>query len=75
MFVVMVKSLQKSEKYIARVGSSLNSKHARLERPARNKHYSLLQTFVNYRCKFFITLGPDVIMLSVVTSKVCIVCL
>jgi len=38
---------------------SLTHQHeTKLERPARDKHSSLLDTFVNYRCKRFMTLGP-----------------
>ncbi len=39
---------------------ALNCKHwTRLERLARNKHSSLLQKFVNYGQRSFITLGPE----------------
>ncbi len=41
-----------------RVGSGPTRKHqARLEKPARDKHSSLLQTFANYRCKKFYNIG------------------
>ncbi len=43
------------------VGSSHNQEHdTRLGRLARDKHSSLLRTFVNYGSKNFITLGRDV---------------
>ena len=32
----------------------------RMERPDRDKHSSLIQTFVNYIRNFFTLLGPDV---------------
>ncbi len=56
MFVVKSGAFQKAEepkRCLTLVGSSLNCKHkARLKRPARDKHSSLLQTFVNYICIF-----------------------
>jgi hypothetical protein len=40
----------------SRVALGLNHKHlTRLERPAKDKHSSLLQTVINYGCKSFIT--------------------
>ncbi len=49
-----------------RVGSSPTSKHqTRLKRLAKDKHSSLLRTFVNYVRKKFCNIGPSVIKLFV----------
>ncbi len=50
-------------------GSMLTCKHqTRLERLARDKHSSLLRTFVNYGRKSFIILGPRNAMKSFVRN-------
>ncbi len=47
------------EKCFTGVGSGLPHKHrARLERFIRDKHTSMLQTFVNYNWKRFYNIGP-----------------
>jgi hypothetical protein len=50
----------KARRCSSAIGSGITRKHlARLEKPARGKHSSLLLMLVNYcRKKFFNTLGP-----------------
>ncbi len=62
MFEGKARSLPKSgapERYLNQVRCSLTCKHyTGMERLARNKHSSFLQTFVNYTCKKFYNIGP-----------------
>ncbi len=62
MFVGKARSFPYSvsfERDLTLVGSGLASKHlVRLEKLARDKHSTLLQFFLNYGRKNFITLGP-----------------
>ncbi len=47
------------ERCFAQVGFGLSHKHeGGLERFAGDKHFNLLQAFVNYRYKKFYTIGP-----------------
>jgi len=53
------------------VGSGLTNQHlTRLEKLARGKHSSLLQKFVKYGRKNFITLGPEDIGRTIVYCAV-----
>ncbi len=54
------------ERYLTQIGCGLTWKHyTRLEKFAEDKHSGLLQKFVKYDCKCFITMAPvaDVIKL------------
>ncbi len=60
---------EESIKYFTLVyASDLMYKHSTgPEKPAKNKHSSLLQTFVNYKCKKFFNIGPKSRMLLTMT--------
>ncbi len=64
-FVGMARSLPQigaPRRCFTRVGSGHTCKHqTRMERLAKDTHSSLLQTFVKYGRKSFITLGPVVV--------------
>ncbi len=53
------------------VGSGLTGKnYTNMEMLARDKHSSLLRTFVNYGCKSFITLGPGPNVIKLFTAAI-----
>ncbi len=59
------------ERLFSRIGFYFTNKHwTKLERLARDEHSSLLQTFLNYARKSFLTLGPGTCTVKLITAVI-----